>query len=216
MAARSSNTADRASPAPVVIVIGGPNGAGKSTIAREVLATTLGITEFVNADTIAAGLSGFEPERAAFAAGRVMLARLHELADARANFAFESTLASRSFAPWLRTLRQRSYEVHIIYIWVRSPEISIRRVKARVRRGGHSVPEEVIQRRHPRSAANFWHLYRPLADTWQAYDNSGRTAILMAAGQLGRPFKAVDQRRLAHLLEHTDGDDEEDPGPDHA
>lgn len=60
---------------PIVLVLGGPNGAGKSTIARAVVAQAVGIREFVNADTIAAGLSGFEPDAAAFAAGRIMLAR---------------------------------------------------------------------------------------------------------------------------------------------
>jgi hypothetical protein len=75
---------------PSIVVIGGPNGAGKTTISRAVLAETLGITEFVNADTIAAGLSGFNPGHAAIAAGRIMLIRLRELAEMRADFAFES------------------------------------------------------------------------------------------------------------------------------
>jgi predicted ABC-type ATPase len=100
---------------PNIIILAGPNGAGKTTISREVLANTLGITEFVNADIIAAGLSGFDPERAAFAAGRIMLARLRELADAKTTFAFESTLASRTFAPWLIHQKARGYEVHIVY-----------------------------------------------------------------------------------------------------
>src|ERR1041385_7120822 len=90
---------------PMVVIIGGPNGAGKTTISRAVLADTLAITEFVNADAIAAGLSGFAPEHAALAAGRVMLERLRELARARADFAFETTMASRTFAPWLARVR---------------------------------------------------------------------------------------------------------------
>jgi predicted ABC-type ATPase len=203
-------------PPPTIIIIGGPNGAGKTTVSREVLAETLGITEFVNADTIAAGLSGFDPERAAFAAGRIMLQRLHELADARTTFAFESTLASRTFAPWLKRLKRRRYEVHLLYIWVRSPEISIRRVRARIRKGGHAVPEDVIRRRHTRSAANFWHLYRPLADTWHAYDNSGRTPALIAAGEIGTRPTAANLKRLSPLLELANANDAQDPGPTHA
>ncbi len=153
--------ASMSSSPPQVIVIGGPNGAGKSTIAREVLDRTLGITEFVNADTIAAGLSGFDPNRAAFAAGRIMLARLHELAAARESFAFGSTLASRSFAPWLSGLAGRGFEILLLYIWLRSPELAVRRVRARVRKGGHLVPEAVVRRRYQRSAANLFELYMP-------------------------------------------------------
>jgi len=170
---------------PTITVIGGPNGAGKTTIARAVLADTLGISEFVNADTLAAGLSGFEPERAAFAAGRVMLDRLHQLAAARVSFAFESTLASRSFAPWLASLRNRGCNVHLIYVWLRSPELAVRRVKARVCRGGHSVPDDVVRRRYKRSAANLFGLYMPIATTWRVYDNSGAEATLVAEAKRG-------------------------------
>lgn len=175
-------------PAPQVIVIGGPNGAGKSTIARDVLEGTLGITEFVNADTIAAGLSGFDPERAAFAAGRIMLSRLHELAAAGESFAFESTLASRSFAPWLSELAGRGYEVLLLYIWLRSPDLAVRRVRTRVRRGGHAVPELVVRRRYQRSAANFFELYMPTAErsgNWRVYDNSAAAPRQLAAGGQG-------------------------------
>src|SRR2546423_2715906 len=112
---------------PSVIVLGGPNGAGKTTISRAVLGGVLGLAEFVNADVIAQGLSGFDPERAAFAAGRIMLARLRELAHERANFAFETTMASRTFAPWLAELRRAGYRVHLVFVFLRTPELAIRR-----------------------------------------------------------------------------------------
>ena len=98
-----------------VVVLAGPNGAGKTTIAPSLLRDSLGVEEFVNADTLAQGLSGFAPDRAAFAAGRIMLARLHELAEQGATFAFETTLASRSFAPWLTRLkaqRTTTWQIH--------------------------------------------------------------------------------------------------------
>jgi len=175
---------------PNIAVIGGPNGAGKTSIAREVLDATLGVTEFVNADVIASGLSGFDPERAAFAAGRIMLSRLRELAASvpPTNFAFESTLASRTFARWLSGLIDRGFAVHVIYVWLRSPELAIRRVRARIRRGGHSLPEDVIRRRYVRSATNFFRLYRPLAQragAWQVFDNSSQTPELIAHGGRG-------------------------------
>lgn len=165
-----------------IVVLGGPNGAGKSTISREVLASTLGIVEFVNADVIATGLSGFDPDRAAFAAGRIMLERLRELALARQGFAFESTLASRTFAPWLAIQKKAGAVVRVVYVWLQSPDAAIARVHARFGRGGHFVPEETVRRRYYRSAANFWHLYRPLADEWQVYDNTTSQPVLVVHG----------------------------------
>ena len=164
----------------MVVVIGGPNGAGKTTISKRVLSETIGVPEFVNADVIARGLSGFNPEHAAIAAGRVMLTRVRELAASRANFAFESTLASRTFAPWLSSLKKEGYEFHLLYVSLRTPELSLRRVKARVRKGGHDIPPDVIRRRFGRSAQNLLELYLPIADIWRVYDNSGKIPARIA------------------------------------
>lgn len=192
-----------------IIILAGPNGAGKTTISREVLANTLGITEFVNADVIASGLSGFDPERVAFAAGRIMLARLHELADSNTSFAFESTLASRTFAPWLKRQMTRGYEVHIVYSWLHSPELAVRRVRARIQRGGHSVPPDVVRRRYSQSISNFWNLYRPLALRWLVLDNSGESLEWIADGS-GLSTKTVfDPERLYAFQELTRGTAEE-------
>ncbi|MBY0263551.1 MAG: zeta toxin family protein, partial [Phycisphaerales bacterium] len=114
-----------------MMLIGGPNGAGKTTISRKAIAETVGVPEFVNADAIAIGLSGFNPDLAAMAAGRVMLGRLRELAAERRDFAFESTLASRSFAPWLKSLVESGYQFHLTFVWLRSPELAVRRVRKR-------------------------------------------------------------------------------------
>ena len=157
---------------PHVIVIAGPNGAGKSTTAPMLLKGTLGVTEFVNADVIAQGLSAFQPESAAFHAGRVMLERLHYLAKERVDFAFETTLASRSFAPWIAKLKQSGYTFHLVFLWLPSADFAVARVAERVRMGGHDVPEETIRRRYNKGIGNFFLLYRPMADTWRMYDNS--------------------------------------------
>jgi len=133
---------------PHVIVIAGPNGAGKSTTAPMLLKGTLGVTEFVNADVIAQGLSAFQPESAAFHAGRVMLERLHYLAKERVDFAFETTVASRSFAPWIAKLKQSGYTFHLVFLWLPSADFAVARVAERVRMGGHDVPEETIRRRY--------------------------------------------------------------------
>ncbi|HAA33387.1 MAG TPA: Zeta toxin family protein [Cyanobacteria bacterium UBA8553] len=167
-----------------LIVIAGPNGAGKSTAAPALLQGTLGVTEFVNADAIAQGLSAFQPETVAFRAGRIMLERLRQLANQRVNFAFETTLATRSFAPWIANLRQNGYLFHLVFLWLPNPELAIERVRQRVRMGGHDVPEETISRRYHAGIRNFFHLYRPLTDTWRFYDNSDTAnPRLIAAGR---------------------------------
>ena len=122
-----------------VIVVAGPNGAGKTTAAPQLLRDALAVTEFVNADTIAGGLSAFRPESVSFAAGRIMLARVQELARAGASFAFETTLASRSFAPWLAALRRDGYRIDLLYLWLESADLAVSRVATRVLMGGHDV-----------------------------------------------------------------------------
>jgi predicted ABC-type ATPase len=157
---------------PVVIVLAGPNGSGKTTASRTVLAERLGVLTFVNADVIAQGLSGFSPEAVALEASRIMLDRIHRLADQRASFAFETTLAARGLARWLRGLKSSGYRVELAYFWLTSVELNVARVAYRVSQGGHSVPEKTIRQRYKRSAQNFFGLYHPLASLWQVYDNS--------------------------------------------
>jgi predicted ABC-type ATPase len=174
---------------PLVVVIAGPNGAGKSTSAPALLRDVLGITTFVNADEIARGLSGFAPERVALEAGRIMLARVHELADQGADFAFETTLSGRTYVKWLRNLRRDNYRVQLEYMWLASPELAVNRVRERVRRGGHSIPELTIRRRYSASLQNFFSLYRPIADSWSFYDNSERGGPrLVATGVVDGEF----------------------------
>lgn len=180
--------------APVVVILAGPNGAGKSTSAPSILRDALGVDEFVNADIIARGLSGFEPERAAMAAGRIMLARLRELARQRTTFAFETTLASRSFAPWLADLIRTGYQFHLVFLWLPNPDIAVARVEARVREGGHDVPEETIRRRYDASLTNFFRLYQPMARTWKLCDNSEAPITkLIAAGEFSLAHQVVDR-----------------------
>jgi predicted ABC-type ATPase len=117
--------------APTVVVLAGPNGAGKTTAARTLLAETLHLMTFVNADAIAQGLSGFHPESMAIEAGRIMLQRLHTLAEQRASFAFETTLAGRSYARWLKSLQGTGYMVHLVYFWLATPDLAVARVAER-------------------------------------------------------------------------------------
>lgn len=176
---------------PHLVVLGGPNGAGKTTVAWKLLPEFLGCYEFVNADLIARGLSPFRPESASFAAGRAMLHRIRELASADLSFAFESTLSSRSLAPFLRGCKNRGYQISLAYVWVRSAELCLSRVKARVQAGGHTIPEEDIMRRYPRSRSNFLSLYKPLADAWWVFDNSGDFSLI-AKKEVGQTVRILD------------------------
>ena len=168
---------------PHVIVIGGPNGAGKSTIAPLVLRDYLAVPDFVNADQIAAGLSAFNPEGAAFEAGRIMLRRLDELAASDRSFAFESTLSSRTFSVFLKKLKAQGYRINLCYVWLDSIALAQERVALRVKMGGHNIPPDVIARRYARSIQNFRDLYLPIADRWRVYDNSNESnSRLIARG----------------------------------
>ncbi len=158
---------------PHVIIIAGSNGAGKTTAAPALIGQALQLDHFVNADIIAAGLSAFAPEKAAIQAGKAMLKRIHYLADNNEDFAFETTLASRSFAPWITKLKSIGYIFHLTFILLDSPDLAVQRVSERVKMGGHTVPEETIRRRYIAGLNNFFKLYKPLANSWQMYDNSG-------------------------------------------
>ena len=171
---------------PTVVVIAGPNGAGKSTAAPYLLKQALGILEFVNADQIAVGLSAYSPETVSFEAGRIMLRRLRELAAGNVNFAFESTLSSRTFARFLTRCKAQGYTVQIFYVALPSPELAVNRVALRVKLGGHNIPQADIERRFQRSLHNLYLLYLPLADRWTVLDNASGTLEPIAHGTAHR------------------------------
>lgn len=197
---RTSRNGVPAEKHPSVVVLAGPNGAGKSTAAPALLKGALGVTEFVNADTIARGLSAFQPDRVALSAGRIMLGRLKELAAQRVSFAYETTLASRTFARWLMELEQSGYRVQLVFLWLPSADFAVARVADRVRLGGHDVPEETVRRRYAAGLRNFFSLYQPLANGWRIYDNaSGPKPRLIALGRASEVTKIVDKDLWARI-----------------
>lgn len=170
---------------PHVYVIGGPNGAGKTTLAETLLPDYLKVAEYVNADHIAGGLSAFNPEAVSLEAGRLMLKRIHELGEKGVDFAYETTLASRSFGGFLKGLKEKGYSVTLLYVWLRSPALAVRRVRSRVALGGHDVAREIVVRRYRRGLRNLNELYVALADSWFLYDNSGPRPVLVAERSAG-------------------------------
>jgi predicted ABC-type ATPase len=163
-----------------IVILGGPNGAGKTTAARVLLPSRLRANTFINADEIARRISPANPERAALAAGRVMLRRLRELISAGTSLAFETTCAARSYVPLLEKCKRDGWGVSLIYLWVPSAEYSLQRIERRVRQGGHSIPENTVRKRYKAGLWNMCHLYLPLADETTIYDNRDNALRLIA------------------------------------
>ena len=161
------------------IIIAGPNGAGKTTFARDYLSSIAGLIHFINADLIAGGISPLSPALAALSAGRLVLRELDRLVDARAEFAFESTLSGLQYAKRITNWKRQGYLIEIVYLRLASPKLALSRVEARVRQGGHSVPRADVLRRFKRGWDNFRNIYQPLADRWAIYENSGSIPILL-------------------------------------
>ena len=168
-----------------IIIIAGPNGAGKTTFAREFLPQEADCPTFVNADLIAEGLSPFRPDVAAIRSGRVMLSEIRRHARAGRSFAFETTLSGRIYVGRIRGWRAEGYRVTLVFLSLSTTEDAMRRVRARVRQGGHNVPEEVIRRRFASGWSNFKNIYRHEVDEWLWYDNSNSVPDLIERGSKG-------------------------------
>lgn len=165
-----------------IIIIAGPNGAGKTTFAREFLPNEAACPVFINADLIAAGLSPFNPELAAIAAGRLMLEQIADYARRGQSFAFETTLSGRGYVRLIRKWRSDGFFVVLFFLFLASPEEAIARVAERVAQGGHHVPENVIRRRFAAGLQNFETLYRKEVDFWRRYNNSGDLLEILDEG----------------------------------
>ena len=163
-------------------IISGCNGAGKTTASYTILPEMLNCNEFVNADEIAKGLSPFNPNEVAIKAGRLMLSRIDELLENDVDFAFETTLATRSYVNTVKKAQEKGYFVTILYFWLNSPELAIERVKIRVQEGGHNIPEKTIRRRYDLGIKNMFNLYIPIADYWMFIDNSKTPFEILAEG----------------------------------
>ncbi|MBX2895435.1 MAG: zeta toxin family protein [Cyclobacteriaceae bacterium] len=165
---------------PNLYIIAGCNGAGKTTTSFTVLPEMLNCKEFVNADEIARGLSPFQPEMVSFQAGRIMLSRIKELINSKVDFAFETTLATKSYVSILKDCKRKGYNVMLIFFWLESVELAQTRVQERVKKGGHNIPSDTIHRRYQRGITNFFRIYQNNVDAWLLYDNSHNTPTLVA------------------------------------
>lgn len=179
---------------PNLYIISGCNGAGKTTASYTILPDILDCREFVNADNIAAGISPFNVEAVAVEAGRIMLHRIDELLGLGQDFAIETTLATRSYVSLVKKAQALGYKVTLLYIWLNSPGLAIRRVSERVSKGGHNIPSEVVERRYIRGMSNFFNLFMPVCDAWIFADNSENNLGIIAGGE----------KLLENIIENTD------------
>jgi len=178
-----------------LFIIAGPNGAGKTTASYTVLPEMLNCREFVNADEIARGISPFQYEKAAIEAGRLMLHRINELIKHKVDFAFETTLSTRSYVNTIIQAKESGYFVTLVYFWLSSPELAIERVKARVEDGGHNIGVDVIKRRYVSGLKNLFNLYIPISDYWMVINNSESPFKLIAEGNTNN-YKRINDNNI--------------------
>ena len=174
-------------------IVSGCNGAGKTTASYTVLPEILECREFVNADEIARGLSPFNAEGVAIEAGRLMLQRIEELLKEDVTFAIETTLATRSYVNLVKRAQRQGYRVNLLYFWLNSPELAMRRVAERVSKGGHGIPEVIIRRRYTAGINNLVKLFMPVVDYWAIFDNSQADRMKIASGRLDKPADIQNQ-----------------------
>jgi len=180
-------------------IIAGCNGAGKTTASFTVLPEMLNCREFVNADEIAKGLSPFNPEGVAIQAGRLMIERVLYLLKEGKTFAFETTLATRSYVNLIQRAQRRGYFVTLLFFSLSTPEQAVARVAKRVSQGGHNIPTDVVRRRFDAGLRNFFQLYIPVVDYWALYDNSTCPSEKLAYGWKDARLNIVNPERFAEL-----------------
>lgn len=180
-------------------IISGCNGAGKTTASFTILPEILNCKEFVNADEIAKGLSPFQPEKVSFEAGRIMLNRINELLHDNKNFAFETTLATKSYRGKIVEAKENGYTVTLLFFWLQTVDLAIERVKNRVIEGGHNIERSVIIRRYHHGIKNLFDIYLPLADELLIFDNSEGKHELIAE-KLNQPELVILNETKYNLL----------------
>ena len=181
-------------------IIAGCNGAGKTTASFTILPELLNCNEFINADEIARGLSPFQPEKASFEAGRIMLRRIDELLALGVDFAFETTLSTRSYTGTIREAQNKGYFVTLLFFWLDRISLAKERVEIRVSEGGHNIPPDVIERRYHRGIKNLFELYLPLCDKTMLLDNSHEMPIFVMKNITGDSVEIFDEP-LLHRIE---------------
>lgn len=182
-------------------MIAGPNGAGKTTTAMSFISKDM-VDEFVNADEIARGLAPLHPESVALTASKLLVKRFKELLESRKNFAFETTGAGTNYIRHLKQAQQTGYEVHLMFLWLSSPDLAVERVANRVKQGGHHIPGDTIRRRYCAGIKNLVKHYLPLVNRALILDNSlFGSARIIARKQESGPLEIEDPNLWKEIQE---------------
>lgn len=166
-------------PAPIIYLFAGSNGAGKTTFAKAYLTLLDPIPRFLNADEIARGLSPLDPSRISVSAGKLLLHEVDGCLRKGESFGMESTLSGLGHVKLLKRAKSLGYHIELHYLWLPSPSLAISRIKQRVKKGGHHIPDADVRRRYKRSLLNVTNSYLPLTDSWTFRDNTKVTDSLL-------------------------------------
>lgn len=180
-------------------IISGCNGAGKTTASFTILPDILDCKEFINADEIARGLSPFQPEKVGIEAGRIMLNRIQELIYQGKTFAFETTLATKSYKNTILQAKSMGYTVTLLFFSLDSIELAIHRVKTRVQEGGHNIPTDVIARRYLNGLKNLFEIYSEIVDNLTIFNNSNGEPELIALKNPDNKIQIINFKVYNHL-----------------
>lgn len=187
---------------PKLYVIAGPNGSGKTTFAEKFLPDYVACFEFINADLIAKGLSPFIPAKVAIKAGKILLDQIADCSRRKVNFAFETTLAGRSYLRLFRRVKHQGYAIHMFFLWLPTVQLALARIADRVQKGGHDIPDRDVRRRFARGVKNLFHTYRLLCDTWSIFDNSTGSPEQVCIAEQG-VIKVHNKLKYAQILKQA-------------
>ena len=193
---------------PNLFIISGCNGAGKTTASMTVLPETLECHEFVNCDEIAKGLNPLNPDSAKVTAARLMLARIKKLISLDADFAIETTLATKSYHALVKHAQEKGYNIKLLYFWLQSPELALQRVAERVKNGGHNVEEHIVRRRYSSGIRNLFKLYRPVVDYFILIDNSVMPREVISEGNMHDAVKVYNEEKFNKLRQYDNSKSE--------
>ena len=193
---------------PNLFIISGCNGAGKTTASMTVLPETLECHEFVNCDEIAKGLNPLNPDSAKVTAARLMLVRIKKLISLDADFAIETTLATKSYHALVKNAQEKGYNIKLLYFWLQSPELALQRVAERVKNGGHNVEEHIIRRRYSSGIRNLFKLYLPVVDYFILIDNSVMPREVIAEGNMHESVKVYNEEKFKTLRQYDNSKSE--------
>lgn len=186
---------------PKIYIISGCNGSGKTTASYGVLPELLECCEYINSDEFAKSLSPFSPETAAIKASRYMLMKFDYLKARRKDFGIETTLSTRSLLKMAERAQEDGYEVTVVYFWLRSPEMAVERIRARVMAGGHNIPEETVRRRYYTGLKYFFEDYTKVCDKWMLVDNSDYNYEIVATGRRDGSIEILDKELYETIRE---------------